>query len=175
MSADPEHLALAVRAQLAPKVGVTDRLPFTALRQGIEIDTRAGRLMVRARGHGGLSPTMYAVTAFALERDEAWIFMNSAAWDEHWDDVPRTRFTMAHEIGHVVLHAEELDELEVDAEPDHHERLDKEANLFAAHLLAPNAGLRRLHGEALRLNSIMQRFGMTAMAAERRLREWAAP
>lgn len=171
--ADLEHLALAVRAQLAPKSGVTDRLPFAVLRRAVEIDTIAGRLTVRARGHGGLPADTWAVTTFDLGTDEAVVWLNRAAWHEFYDDVPRTRFTLAHELAHVVLHAEELDELEVDAEGDHHERLDTEANTFAAHLLAPDAGLKRLHGNALRLEAIMARFGLTTMAAERRLREWA--
>lgn len=96
------------------------------------------------------------------------------------------RFTMAHELCHV-LHDELIHE---DVPPvqlyeDHTPAAaDRRANSFAAHLLAPDGGVRELMtldlpddaSIALRVWAIMDRFGINFMAARLRLRHvWMVP
>lgn len=54
------------------------------------------------------------------------------------DDEPRFRFTAAHELGHVVLHAKVSDEFREEADRDFYERsIEREADRFAAAFLMP--------------------------------------
>lgn len=67
---------------------------------------------------------------------------------EHSDNEPRTRFTIAHELGHLVLHSNIIQQLNVSSLEDWREmipnlpndswtRAETQANMFAAHLLVP--------------------------------------
>ena len=159
-----EALAIDVRQQLSPGLSVLDAVPFLALvRQAL-----ITKVVVRVRCHPGLARDTYAFTTFD-EANDAWIWLNTEAWSEVAPGVPRTRFTLAHELGHVALHSNELDELEVKAEPDHDERLDREANRFAAHLLIPDAALKGL--VRARAEDVARRFGVSVSTAARRLEE----
>lgn len=53
-------------------------------------------------------------------------------------DEPRFRFTAAHELGHVLLHAKLCDEFREHADRDYYERsIEREADRFAAAFLMP--------------------------------------
>ena len=105
-------------------------------------------------------PTTWAIRAdvlagfvFAAGR-VGWAFVSAA------DPLPRRRFTAAHELGHFVLHRETMGRFRADtdatlreAEDDVADRMEREANRFAAELLMPAevcraraAELRNKHG-----------------------------
>jgi hypothetical protein len=83
-----------------------------------------------------------------------WAFVSAA------DPLPRRRFTAAHELGHFVLHRETMGRFRADtdatlreAEDDVADRMEREANRFAAELLMPEevcraraSELRDIHG-----------------------------
>lgn len=83
--------------------------------------------------------------------------------------VPRTRFTVAHELGHVVLHGDDALDLDGRADPDHQEQIEREANAFAARLLIPDAALKRLTN--ISADALAKRFGVSSMMAARRISE----
>ena len=120
------RVAAEVRLQLSPRLAVTDRLTFGRLRTGVRLTGLGPELLTVARPHVGLSLTTYATSEFDVALGEAWVWLNREAWPEFVaGDVPRSVATVAHELGHVALHAEEVDELrELDAETDHDRRMD---------------------------------------------------
>lgn len=168
----PEHIvrvAEEVRRSLAPKVSILSAVPLAHLRTPRTITTILGPFRVRVQGHAGLDDDTYAVTTIDLADESALISLHRDAWRELPLEIPRTRFTLAHELGHIAMHAEELDELDVTAEPDHEERLEVEANLFAAHLLIPDAALKRLANP--RPGDLAKRFGVSVMTEAKRIEE----
>ena len=89
---------------------------------------RAPRGVARRSGLS-LASDCRSVDAFSLYRDgRPFIFLNTAMSGE------RQRFDTAHELGHLVLHA--------DADVAHGRDKEQEANRFAASLLMPARGLR---------------------------------
>lgn len=168
------RVAAEVRLQLAPGLSVLEPVPFALVARRVRIWGLAGPLTVVCRGHGGLEADTFAVTIIDLANELGWIWLHRDAWRELAREVPRTRFTMAHELMHCALHAEDLDGLNVRAEPDHHKRLEEEANRAAGHLLIPDQALRRLaqHDGGLDQTAIMKRFGVGARTAEKRIEEY---
>jgi IrrE N-terminal-like domain len=121
------------------------------------------------------------------DRGEIWV---SAADAREWP--PRKRFTIAHELGHFVLHRDSVDpaiyqaadvaatgaapadSIRSQADPDADRilpRLEAEANAYAAALLMPARLLREAHeatgGE---LDELQEIFNSSRAALERRLR-----
>ena len=66
----------------------------------------------------------------------------------------RVYFTIAHEIGHVVL-----------GHLEHSELAEFEANIFARCLIAPYGIVRNLDEEEFNIEFISERFGISAEAA----------
>jgi len=168
------QVAAAVRHQLAPRASVLTAAPLEVLAQrDVRVTGIEDTFTTRARCGIGLPPNVWGLTTFARAR--AWIWLSREAWAEvtptrmREGTVPRTRFTLAHELGHVALHADELVELDVTADPDHDARLEAEANAFAAELLVPAQALRRL--TRARADDIALRFGVSVPMAQRRLDE----
>jgi len=170
---DFEAIALDVRAQLAPRLSALEPVPLATLASPRAIETTSGSLLVRASTSGSVPHHVWGMTTF--EPGRAWIWLTREAWPELALGVPRTRWSVAHELGHVVLHGEELEGLDERAEVEHHARLEAEANRFAAHLLVPDAALKRLGANAstTALDVIAKRFGVSTLAAGRRLEEWS--
>ena len=162
-----EELALAVRAQLRPGLAPTEPVPLVVLLRDTTITTLSGPLAVRVEPHDGLAFDVWGVTTF--DTDRAWIWLNFEAWPELKKGIARTRFTVAHELGHVVLHGDDVLGLDGRAEPEHQEQIEREANIFAAHLLIPNAALKRLG--AVTAETLARRFGVSSAMASRRLAE----
>jgi hypothetical protein len=117
------------------------------------------------------------------DRREIWVDADEA---RQWP--PRRRFTIAHELGHWILHQNgqsslfcrrgTVDPDERDA-PEQPERpalpaIEEEANLFAAALLMPRRTLQRLYrateGEPDRFHRLCSVFGASGAAMSRRLR-----
>jgi len=82
-----------------------------------------------------------------------WAFVSAA------DQLPRRRFTAAHELGHFVLHRGTMGRFRADtdrtlqeADGDVADQMEREANRFAAELLMP-AELCRVRAEQMRKQS----------------------
>ena len=121
------------------------------------------------------------------DRGEIWV---SAADAREWP--PRKRFTIAHELGHFVLHrhnvdpalyqaadvsatgAAPADSIRSEADPEAATilpRLEAEANAFAAALLMPARLVRETHASVDgNLDRIQATFQSSKAALERRLR-----
>jgi len=70
------------------------------------------------------------------------------------DHYYRKRFTMAHELGHYMLHKDKIDRLGSIADSEDYEGMDadeeKEANFFAAETLMPEDKVREIFSETMR-------------------------
>lgn len=92
--------------------------------------------------------------------------------------VPRSRFTVAHEIGHVLLHARYLGDLILENKgiltlnrgniPSYKDP-ECQANAFAAALLMPTRHVKRMIDEGYREESIAELFHVSWDAAHNRL------
>jgi hypothetical protein len=92
-------------------------------------------------------------------------------------DVPirRHRFTIAHELGHWICHSHAAEDaapaycrsrdLSQDADRD----LEREANVFGAELLMPEAAVREAWAAAPDTGEVAARFEVSALAAQWRL------
>jgi IrrE N-terminal-like domain len=97
----------------------------------------------------------------------------------------RRRFTIAHEIGHFVLHVpvvhkvfpdlpvdiKEIDEASSAGKVSAHRRREREANVFASELLMPEPLLvEQAHATGFNLPALAQRFEVSVPALRLRLR-----
>lgn len=155
-------VARDARQRLQPGLSDLDAVPLEQLLQPLVF----GNLTVCVRTHVALTKTVWGVTTFH-DDDRAVIWLNREAWPELPARVPRTRFTVAHELGHCLLHPDEYAGLTTAAEPDHHADVEREANAFAAHLLVPDQALKRLSSADV----IAKRFGVSLRMASLRLTE----
>lgn len=158
------EVARDARQRLVSGLAELDPVPLELLLKPVTF----GHLTVCVRTHVGLTKTVWGVTTFH-DDDRAVIWLNREAWPELPGRVPRTRFTVAHELGHCLLHAAEFQGLNTLAEPDHHDRVEREANALAAHLLVPDQALKRMDSAEL----IAKRFGVSLKMASLRLAERA--
>jgi hypothetical protein len=114
-------------------------------------------------------------------RRQIWV---SAEEARRWP--PRRRFTIAHELGHWVLHRSGQASLfcrRGTIDPEQNEQADRpplpaieqEANYFAAALLMPRRTLERLYreteGQPDRFQTLCTIFGASGAAMSRRLRQ----
>ena len=87
----------------------------------------------------------------------------------------RHRFTIAHELGHWVCHAKEATDNAVtycrakDLSQDTDRALEREANVFGAELLMPEAAVRDAWAASPDTTEFAARFGVSALAAQWRL------
>jgi hypothetical protein len=86
----------------------------------------------------------------------------------------RIRFTIAHELGHWICHARGLDDAPTYCRSqdlaEHADRaLEREANVFGAELLMPEAAVREAWATFQDAQGLAVRFGVSALAAQWRL------
>ena len=86
----------------------------------------------------------------------------------------RIRFTIAHELGHWICHARGLDDAPTycrsqDLAEDADRALEREANVFGAELLMPEAAVREAWAAFPDAQGLAVRFGVSALAAHWRL------
>ena len=102
----------------------------------------------------------------------AFIRIREDVYEEACNEVKRPRFTLAHELGHFLLHTGQNQPL-ARANPNEKlrafESAEKQADRFAATLLMPAQLISVLDSEA----SIVDRFGVSKMAARIRLEKLA--
>ena len=130
------------------------------------------RWRVAVRCLAQLPDHVYAMTTFDPAGGVATIWLHREAWREVRLGTARTLFSVAHELGHVALHAETLIGLSTRPEPDHGAQLEAEANRFAAHLIVPDVARLELPPSELTQDALMRRFNVSAITASRRLAEW---
>jgi hypothetical protein len=182
---DAERRARAVRRTL--EIGDSDPLP------GLELFESLDRYRVNLVGVQ--TPVTYGVEQLAagveaearFEEDELALLLSEESYRWLCDDRPRARFSLAHELGHVVLHAAQLKHLarmpHSDAAmlrarvPKHPPYFDTEwqSNAFAAALLMPASALRRLElKKNLSADSLIEMLIVSREAAINRIELYTA-
>lgn len=78
----------------------------------------------------------------------------------------RQRYTLAHEIGHILLHSE-FDWASSSDIPEFGQKLEVEAHWFASRLLMPNYGFKSVMD--LTVKAVMEKFDVNISAARKRL------
>jgi hypothetical protein len=106
---------------------------------------------------------------------ERLILVNAAEAVSGDTPTRRHRFTIAHELGHWICHARAAEEaapaycrsrdLSQDADRD----LEREANVFSAELLMPEAAVRDAWAASRDATDVADRFEVSALAAQWRL------
>ena len=86
----------------------------------------------------------------------------------------RIRFTIAHELGHWICHAHGAESApnycrSQDVSQDTDRTLEREANVFGAELLMPEAAVRNAWAASGDRDELASRFGVSALAAQWRL------
>ncbi len=124
-----------------------------------------------------------AETSYVRERNELLVTLSEPTYRGLERDVPRSRFSVAHEAGHVVQHSAEVIRL---SKIPHRaaallrgsyavlkpwEDAEWQASAFAGALLAPARALRHLQflGYTLTASLLCSRFGISKPSASRRL------
>lgn len=152
------------------------------------------RLSRLRTGPGGVIPVTYYVshlaagveaeTRFSEDEYEIQVHLSPSTYEGLERDVPRDRFSTAHEGGHVCQHPEEVVRLSQiptttaalmrgryqDLRP--FEDAEWQANAFAAALLMPARALRALQmaGKDLTVELLCRRFVVSPPCAERRIK-----
>jgi hypothetical protein len=153
-------------------------------------DERADAL--RARYHAAFRNAALPVPAEAIAEDLLGLQVSESEdlevsgvllpparqiWLNAREGAPRRRFTLAHELGHwVCQHLEGKTAplycraADVQPEPSAAERaLEREANVFAAELLMPEAAVRKEWTRSPSVTDLAQVFAVSAVAAQWRL------
>lgn len=96
-------------------------------------------------------------------------------------EVPgRQRFTMAHELAHLLFHRDIIqgrfaEAIKLFRSGDNTRHIEMEANAFAAELLMPSSRFRELWGSDISLEEISASFGISRYAAEFRAKKLSLP
>ncbi|HET7788427.1 MAG TPA: ImmA/IrrE family metallo-endopeptidase [Myxococcales bacterium] len=185
-----ERSAALFRRELLPNLGPADPIPaasvvLPALSKVPVVDGRdAYRVEYAARD---LPLGVEGQTYFDRKQRAFVIGLADPVFRDLEHSKPRARFTLAHELGHFVLHWRDLMSLLQmphaqaallrTAEPVHPNSLDTEwqANIFAGAFLMPACALgsmARHHGE-LDAREVAGRFGVSSGAARNRIQIYA--
>jgi hypothetical protein len=97
---------------------------------------------------------------------EPVITVSRGTYDQLERGHPRARMTIAHEVGHLLMHCLRPIALNKTARYDHHTDPEWQANVFAAALLMP----RRAFMKTRSVDEAMKEFGVSRSAAEVRAR-----
>ncbi len=178
-----EAIAWSVRSALLPKLSATGAVPGVTLFDSLDrvsVERRDGSAIPLNRGVGRLPAHFEAWTRHDAGRGETLIVLDEVTYGWLRSSNPRALFTLAHEIGHAVLHVDDLVRLSrmaqdigraaTGAAPKHEIFRDTEfhANSFAAALLMPAVGLAELERHDTRLSTELIRdvFHVSRSAAE---------
>jgi hypothetical protein len=98
--------------------------------------------------------------------DRNLIHIREDVYERADDHHPRDRFTMCHELGHLMLHRNvALSRIDPMKPPKIFRNSEWQADTFASHLLMPSDLLDRYHV----VESVMDAFGVSSQAAAARL------
>lgn len=139
----------------SPFIDVIGLLESTLLEAGVTFDIRHQDEMGDDEG--------------LCKPDSSVIFIREDVYDAACEDDPRARFTIAHEIGHLLLHGGEP-QLARSWKHNHHYESDSEwqANTFAAEFLMPADMMMETH---MSVQDIKRYFGVSWEAARIRYQE----
>jgi hypothetical protein len=110
-----------------------------------------------------------------LRPAERLIVVNAAEAVSGDTPTRRIRFTVAHELGHWICHALGDTDPTItycrakDLSQDADRALEREANVFGAELLMPEAAVRDAWAASPDRDELAERFGVSALAAQWRL------
>lgn len=110
-----------------------------------------------------------------LEPAERLIVVNASEATSGDTPTRRIRFTIAHEVGHWICHAQHAAEPATtycrakDLSEDADRTLEREANVFGAELLMPEAAVREAWAAFPDASAVASRFDVSALAAQWRL------
>lgn len=163
------RVATEIRQQVAPRIAAHEAIPLACARGILDIEGLHGRYRVRGRPMDAMPDHIWGLTCFRGPR--AFLWFHRVAWDELALEIERSRWTAGHELGHVALHARFLA-----GDDQESSDMEAEANIFCAHLIAPDAGLRHLWTPtgSPTASDIASRFRISVVAAARRLHEFVA-
>ena len=98
-----------------------------------------------------------------------YIILPESVYRQAWDNMPRARFTVAHELGHLFLHAgRPLPRIQTTQRVAPFRDPEKQADRFAASLLMPWPHFRGIESR----HEVVDLFGVSNQAAEIRYDEW---
>lgn len=181
---------------------IDELVPKVPPKRGVEIDEIARQALYKAFSHpqnalqpfafinffeqGGLTRLglNYGVSALPYGEEgtfdpaENCIILSESTYEALMDDVPRARFTLAHEMGHAILHGAFLRVALEGRTPQRKFKrtslpayLDPEwqANRFAGGFLMPTSAVRRCIKEGMTDAKIAQYFRVSLDAARTRI------
>ena len=132
------------------------RMPATHPLEEERVFFRARRRSTAAQKHAAAADATANVDAFSLwEDNNPYVFLSTMKTAE------RSRFDLAHEIGHLIMHGG------LDGSPGSEQNAEKEADQFASSLLMPKIALRSALRREPSIHTIVEaksRFGVSAMA-----------
>jgi Zn-dependent peptidase ImmA (M78 family)/DNA-binding XRE family transcriptional regulator len=136
----------AIAAQFRHRLGLGDAPIFNLFEAVEEIGLKVLRLPIQYQGFFGLS---------ACSADQgAFVLINS-----HEITIERQLFTLAHEIGHLIFHRGEYQDIALDEGTLEEEKAREEvANYFALHLLVPEAELEQMYQLTTNIIKLKQHF-----------------
>lgn len=87
--------------------------------------------------------------------------------------ITRQRFTVAHELGHWLMHRRSLEDLGVSLRLHHRRKyeVEREANAFAAALLMPRDDVIKSYRQGLSFQGLAQRYNVSRQSLGYRLQE----
>lgn len=102
----------------------------------------------------------FANVSGAINHEEKKIFFNES------EDSARSRFTIAHEIGHLMLHPN-MDMIDFRTTPSdrYHDVKEQDANRFAAELLMPKEEFEKIYRKYGVISQVASYFGVSYEAA----------
>lgn len=103
----------------------------------------------------------------AMSPDAMRMYIREDVYDHLHQNNARARFTVAHEIGHFILHDGVALARYNDGKHKVYEDSEWQANFFAAELLAPYSACETIND----IPSLVDRFGISYECAEYRIRE----
>jgi hypothetical protein len=184
-----EKIARRVRSRIAPDIAIHDALRGVEIFEGLDgyqVTVGSGNIPLKY-GVESLPLGFEAHAHFSSDEGAIVVAMAEETYGDLEAGVPRALFTLAHEIGHAVLHAQELVDRGLGppsaaslARPvaAHRIFLDTEwqANGFASALLIPAEGLRFLENGGANLDEFLlqEQFSVSRVAAEVRLKTYRA-
>lgn len=99
--------------------------------------------------------------------DQGLILVRQSVYDGAACGEPRARFTLCHELGHLVMHrGVSFNRINPSAPPKIFQNSEWQADVFASHLLMPRDMLRGDETDEV----VMERFGISWSAAQARLK-----
>jgi hypothetical protein len=165
-----DRVACEVRLQVDPDASPHDRVALSPVRGRLIVEGLCGRFDVSGGMMAALPNHIWGLTCFGAGRAMVWF--HRTAWIELAAEVERSRWSAGHELGHLSVHAHDLRRTGDSSETP---KMEREANLFCAHLLIPDAAIHRLwsqrNGSPLPAD-LATRFGCSVVAAERRVEEF---